>query len=100
MENFLLDNEDILFHLKHLDLDRIIKMKEDNFEQAKKFAHAPKDAEDAKDSYRMILSIIGEIGGEFMAPAAPLVDENGPTLDLTANEVTLNPYTKKALDKL
>jgi len=79
MENFLTDNEDILFHLDHIDLDRIIKMKEDNFEQAKQFAHAPTDVEDAKDSYRRILSIIGEIAGEHMAPHAPAVDESGPT---------------------
>ncbi|MDR2942026.1 MAG: acyl-CoA dehydrogenase family protein [Treponema sp.] len=98
MENFLTDNEDILFHLEHLDLDRIIQMKEDNFEQAKQFAHAPRDIEDAKDSYRRILSIIGEIAGEYMAPNAPDVDENGPTL--ANNQVTLNPATRKALDMM
>ena len=98
MENFLTDNEDILFHLDHIDLDRIIQMKEDNFNQAKQYAHAPKDIEDAKDSYRMVLSILGEIAGEFMAPAAPGVDEAGPTL--ANNQVTLNPATKKALDML
>jgi alkylation response protein AidB-like acyl-CoA dehydrogenase len=98
MENFLTDNEDILFHLDHLDLDRIIKMKEDNFEQAKEFAHAPKDVEDAKDSYRRILNIIGEIGGDYMAPNAPAVDESGPTL--ANNQVTFNPATRKALDML
>jgi alkylation response protein AidB-like acyl-CoA dehydrogenase len=98
MENFLTDNEDILFHLDHLDLDRIIQFKEDNFEQAKQFAHAPTDVEDAKDSYRRVLSIIGEIAGEFMAPNAPAVDESGPTL--ANNQVTFHPATKKALDML
>jgi hypothetical protein len=29
MENFLTDNEDILFQLEHLDLDRIIHLKEE-----------------------------------------------------------------------
>ncbi|MDR0320330.1 MAG: acyl-CoA dehydrogenase family protein, partial [Treponema sp.] len=96
MENFLTDNEDILFHLDHLDLDRIIKFKEDNFEQAKQFAHAPTDAEDAKDSYRRVLSIVGEIAGGHMAPNAPAVDESGPTL--ANNQVTFHPATKKALD--
>jgi alkylation response protein AidB-like acyl-CoA dehydrogenase len=98
MENFLTDNEDILFHLDHLDLDRIIQFKEDNFEQAKQYAHAPTDVEDAKDSYRRVLSIIGEIAGEFMAPNAPAVDESGPTL--ANNQVTFHPATKKALDML
>jgi len=98
MENFLNDNEDILFHLEHLDLDRIIHFKEDNFAQAKQYAHAPRDAADARDSYRMVLSIIGDICGEFIASAAPLVDEEGPTL--ADNQVTLNPATRKALDML
>ena len=98
MENFLTDNEDILFHLKYMDLDRIIRMKEDNFEQAKQYAHAPKDVDDAKDSYRMVLSIIGEIAGDFMAPNAPAVDEAGPTL--ANNQVTFHPATRKALDML
>ena len=98
MENFLTDNEDILFHLDHLDLDRIISMKEDNFEQAQQFAHAPHDAADAKDSYRMVLSIIGEIAGEQMAPAAPAVDQVGPTLE--NNQVKLHPATQKTMDML
>ena len=98
MENFLTDNDDILFHLEHLDLDRIIRFKEENFSQAKLYAHAPQDAGDARDSYRMVLSIIGEIGGEYMAPNAPAVDEAGPTL--ANNQVALHPATKKAVDML
>ncbi|MDR0442972.1 MAG: acyl-CoA dehydrogenase family protein [Treponema sp.] len=98
MENFLTDNEDILFQLDHIDLDRIIQLKEENFTQAKQYAHAPTDVEDAKDSYRRILNIIGEIAGDFMAPNAPAVDEAGPTL--ANNQVTLHPATKKAMDML
>jgi alkylation response protein AidB-like acyl-CoA dehydrogenase len=96
MENFLTDNEDILFHLDHRDLDRIIHFQEDNFEQAKQFAYAPRDVEDAKDSYRRVLSIVGEIAGDYMAPNAPAVDEAGPTL--ANNQVTMHPATQKALD--
>jgi alkylation response protein AidB-like acyl-CoA dehydrogenase len=96
MENFLTDNEDILFHLEHLDLDRIIHFKEENFSEAKKFPHAPKDAQDAKESYRMVLNIIGEIAGGFMSPNAPAVDEAGPTL--SDNQVTFHPATRKTMD--
>jgi alkylation response protein AidB-like acyl-CoA dehydrogenase len=98
MENFLTDNEDILFQLEHLDLDRIIHLKEENFSQAKLYPHAPKDAQDARDSYRMVLSIIGGVAGGYMAPNAPAVDEAGPTL--ANNQVTLHPATKKTLDML
>ena len=98
MENFLTDNEDILFHLEHLDMDRIIRMKEEDFSQAKLYRHAPKDTEDAKDSYRMVLDIIGGVAGEYAAPNAPAVDEAGPTL--ANNQVTLHPATRKTLDML
>ncbi|MFP3089644.1 acyl-CoA dehydrogenase family protein [Treponema sp. TIM-1] len=94
MENFLKDNEDILFHLEHLDLDRIIRLKEEGFREADRYPHAPRDERDARESYGLVLSIIGEICGEFIAPAAPQVDEEGPTL--ANNQVTLNPATQKA----
>ena len=100
MENFLHDNEDILFHLEHLDLDRIIRLKEDDFAQAAQFSYAPRDTADAMDSYKRVLGIIGEICGEYIAPNAPGVDEEGPTLDLAANQVTLHPAAKKAMDML
>ena len=96
MANFLNDNEDILFHLEHLDIDRIIKLKEENFSEAGKFPHAPKDVEDAMESYRLVLSIVGDIAGEYMAPNASAVDASSPTL--ANNKVTLHPATKKALD--
>ncbi|MDR0589336.1 MAG: acyl-CoA dehydrogenase family protein [Spirochaetaceae bacterium] len=96
MENFFKDNEDILFHLEHLDLDRIIRLKEEGFREADRYPHAPRDEQDARESYGLVLSIIGEICGEFIAPAAPQVDEEGPTLE--NNQVRLNPATQKALD--
>jgi alkylation response protein AidB-like acyl-CoA dehydrogenase len=96
VENFLNDNEDILFHLENLDLDRIIRLKEEDFIQAGTYSHAPKDEKDALESYRMVLSVIGQICGEFIAPAAPKVDLEGPVL--ANNQVTLNPATQKALD--
>jgi alkylation response protein AidB-like acyl-CoA dehydrogenase len=96
VENFLKDNEDILFHLEHLDLDRIIRLKEEDFKDAGLYPYAPKDEKDARESYRLILDIAGGICGEYIAPAAPQVDEAGPTL--ADNQVSLNPATKKALD--
>ena len=63
MENFLLDNEDILFHLENMDLNKIIELREDNFKDAKKYPYAPVDHEDAKDSYKKVLNVVGEICG-------------------------------------
>jgi alkylation response protein AidB-like acyl-CoA dehydrogenase len=96
VENFLTDNEDILFHLEHLDLDRIVRLKEEDFKDAGRYPYAPKDEQDARESYRLVLEIIGGISGEYIAPAAPQVDEAGPTL--ANNQVTLNPATQKAMD--
>jgi alkylation response protein AidB-like acyl-CoA dehydrogenase len=96
MENFLKDNEDILFHLEHMDLDRIIRLKEEDFAQAARYPYAPKDERDARESYRLVLEIAGEISGDYIAPAAPGVDEEGPSLE--NNQVRLNPATQKALD--
>ena len=96
MENFLLDNEDILFHLKHLDLDRLIELKEDEFKNRDKFPHAPHDVEDTKENYFKVLEIIGEICGEQLAPRAAEIDEEG--VKLIDGEVHLAKGTKEVLD--
>ncbi len=77
MENFFRDNEDLSFYFEHLDLDRIIELKEDNFSERDAYAYAPSDVQDARDNYRRVLDIIGEISGEYLAPHAAEVDEEG-----------------------
>ena len=98
MENFFKDNDDILFHFKHLNLDEIILLKEDNFAEKDIYPHAPKDIEDTMDSYEKILSLIGEIAGEYMAPVAADVDEEG--VKLVNGEVIYAKGTQMALDML
>ncbi len=96
MENFLLDNDDILFHLEHMDIDRIIALKEDNYKEAEEFAYAPVDAGDARDSYKKVLSIIGEICGETLSPLAAEIDEEG--VKLVNGEVRYAKGTREVLD--
>jgi len=79
--NFLHDNKDILFHLEHMDMDRVITLREDNFAEKDIYPHAPADVEDAKDSYMKILGLVGEICGEQLAPRAAEIDEEGVTLE-------------------
>ncbi len=98
MENFLTDNEDLLFHLETMDLDYIIKLYEDDFAEAGVYPHAPKDVADAKDSYRRVLEIIGEISAEYMAPFAAEVDSTG--VELKDGEVVFAPATLKAWDMM
>ena len=93
MENFLFDNEDILFHMENMDIDRIITQKEDNFGDAKKYSYAPVDIADARDSYKKVLTIIGELSGENLAPLAAEIDEEG--VKLVDGEVQYAKGTRK-----
>lgn len=96
MENFLHDNKDILFHLKHMDIERVIRLRENDFAEKDQYPHAPKDVEDAKDSYMKILEIIGEICGEVLAPLAPEIDKEGVRVE--NNNVVYAKGTKEVLD--
>lgn len=77
MSNYFKDNSDIQFHLRNKDLARVISLVEDDFADRDRFNYAPRDAEDALDNYRRTLEIVGEIAGEFVAPRAREIDEEG-----------------------
>ncbi|MCK5075948.1 MAG: acyl-CoA dehydrogenase family protein, partial [Calditrichia bacterium] len=95
MPNFFKDNDDILFHLKNLDLDKIIQLKENDFEEKDKIDYAPESIEDAKDSYEKILDIVGDIAGNIVEPNAAEVDEQGTRFE--NGEVTYAEGTQKSL---
>ncbi|MBI4931209.1 MAG: acyl-CoA dehydrogenase family protein [Bacteroidetes bacterium] len=80
MPNFYTDNADIKFHLAHPLMQRIVALKENNFKEKDDYEFAPKDFEDAMDSYSQILEIIGEICGDIIGPNAESVDHDGPVL--------------------
>ena len=77
MANFYRDNADILFHMRNLDLTRVIDLKEDGFSEKESSPYAPKDEADALDNYDRVLEIVGEIAGDFADPRAREVDEEG-----------------------
>jgi alkylation response protein AidB-like acyl-CoA dehydrogenase len=66
--------------MKHMDIDRVINLKENFFKEKDLFPHAPKDIADAKDSYEKVLNIVGEICGEYLEPRAAEIDEEGVKL--------------------
>ena len=78
MANFYTDNKDLQYHLSHPLMKRIIELKERNFADAKEYDYAPQDVEDALDSYRRVLDIVGEVCGEVIAANAESVDHEGP----------------------
>ena len=98
MSNFYQDNFDILFHIKHMDLARIIELKEDNFAEKDAFSYASKDIDDTKDNYQRVLDIVGEIAGDFVAERAPQVDIEGATFK--DGEVIYAKGSLEALDRL
>ncbi len=98
MANFYNDNEDILFHMNHIDLDRIIELKEDGFKEKDAYPYAPKNKEDAIENYKKVLEVVGDITGNFIAPRAADVDREGATFK--DGEVYFAKGTAEALQRL
>lgn len=98
MANFYLDNENLKFHLTHPLMEKIVRLKEKEYIEKDLYDFAPRDFEDAIDSYEKVLEIIGEISGDIIAPNAEGVDHDGPKL--IDNEVKYAPGTVDNLQAL
>jgi alkylation response protein AidB-like acyl-CoA dehydrogenase len=98
MSNFFSDNPDLQATLRRLDLARVVRLREDDYEQARDFAYAPRDFEDALDSYERTLEIVGGIAGEFVDPRAEDVDRAGS--ELVDGEVRYAPGIAESLERL
>jgi len=96
MANFFTDNEDIQFLFEHMDLARLAGIMEDDFRYAQQFDHAPADADDAVDNYRRILTMLGELAAERIAPTAEETDLIGPKLNEDGS-VTYAPGIAEAI---
>jgi 3-(methylthio)propanoyl-CoA dehydrogenase len=99
--NYFLDNEDIQFLFKHIDLGELARIQEDDFVHAADdpSGYAPQNAADAVDNYRRVLEIIGEIAAEVVAPNAEQVDREGNTHN-DDGTVTLHPLVQENLNRL
>jgi alkylation response protein AidB-like acyl-CoA dehydrogenase len=80
MANFFLDNDDIRFHLSHIEWERIVPLVEADFADAAAYDYAPTDTPDAVDSYGRVLEMVGGIAAERIAPTAEDTDRQGATL--------------------
>jgi len=81
MDNFFKDTPEFKFHLEHPIVQKIVKLKERNFEESKHYDYAPLNHDDAIDSYEKILDIVGGICGETIAANAESVDIEGPHIE-------------------
>ena len=95
MANFFKDNADIQWHFNHLELDEIVRAKEDDFSQAETYEDAPTSVEDAREGYRAVLEMVGEIAANEIAPLAAEVDQEGARFE--NGKVTYAPGTQRAL---
>ncbi|MDR0941470.1 MAG: acyl-CoA dehydrogenase family protein [Bacteroidales bacterium] len=96
MANFYSDNKALRFHLEHPLMQKIVKLKEDNFAEKDKFDYAPQDFDDALDSYDKVMDIVGDISANLLAPLAESVDHEGPKI--VNNEVVYAQGTQQGLD--
>ena len=78
MANFFSDNKDLQFHLDHPLMRKIVELKERGFAEKDLYDYAPRDFDDAMDSYRRVLEIAGGVCGDVIAPNAEGVDHEGP----------------------
>ncbi len=76
-ENFFFDNPDLQFRLQQLDLREALEFKEKGYSESDLYPGAPRNYPDAKDNYRIVLEVLGEICGERVAPRAAEADEEG-----------------------
>jgi alkylation response protein AidB-like acyl-CoA dehydrogenase len=98
VNNFYLDNEDIQFFTEHLDWPTIVSLHELDFKDRKHYDYAPDNTSDAVDSYRRVLTVLGEIAGEYCAPRSEEVDLSGASCD--GGKVTYARGTSEALKLL
>ena len=61
-------------------MQRIVELKERNFEDKDKYEDAPVDFDDAIENYNRLLEITGDIAANVIEPNAETVDQEGPHL--------------------
>ncbi len=98
MDNFFTDNQDIQLIFENIDLTKVIDLKEGDYSEADEYDFAFTDAQDAKEGYREVLTLIGEIAAQIIAPLAPEVDEEGAHFD--HGTVAYAKGTQHAMDVL
>lgn len=81
MANYYSDHPEIGFHLNHPLMKRIVELKERGYEDAKTYADAPVDYEDAIENYKQVLDITGDVAANIIAPNSESVDLEGPHLE-------------------
>lgn len=80
MANYYTDHPEFDFYLNHLEMKRVVELKERNFEDKDKYEDAPVDFDDAIENYKRVLDITGDIAANILEPNSEEVDLEGPHL--------------------
>lgn len=78
MANHYTEHPELRFELNHPLMQRIVELKERDFQDKDNYDTAPIDFSDAMDNYDRVLDIVGEISGTIIADNAEEVDFEGP----------------------
>ena len=97
-ENFFLDNLDLQFRLKQLDMRDILEIKEKGYTLHEDYPDAPRNYADAIDNYRLQMEILGDISANIVAPKAAEADEKGA--QYRDGEVQYADVTKEGIEAL
>ena len=98
IENFFLDNPDLQFHLDNTDLQEVVALKEKDYSYRQDYPAAPRNYRDAKDNYRLLLEVLGDVAATVIAPRAAEADEEGAHFD--KGVVRYAAATQDAIDAL
>jgi len=97
-ENFFTDNPDLQFRFERLDLGEIVDALEEGYTAHAHYPTAPRHYADARDNYRLILELLGEICATHIAPRAAEADVQGASF--CNGQVIYADATREALELL
>src|SRR5262245_29469956 len=97
-ENFYLDNLDLQFHLDKLDLSEVVELKEKGYNYRSQHPTAPRHYQDAKDNYKVLLEVLGDICATVIAPRAAEADKEGAQFQ--DGQVSYAAATQEAIEAL
>ncbi len=98
MSNFFTDNSDLLFQFENLNIQKVVQILENDYNEHNNYTFAPLDYNDAVDNYRKVLEIIGDLAANYIAPRATGVDESGSIYK--DGKVSYAQGIQEALEKL
>lgn len=96
--NFFTDNADLQYHLERMDLEEVVAALEDGYRYHEQYPGAPRHYADARDSHRLLLTVLGELAAEQIAPRAAEADQIGARF--VEGKVHYAPPTQEALQLL